>query len=245
MVSEGRDVHIEFLTDRGLIAVQGPGMASALQPLTDIDLSNLTFMTSRIGTVAGVENCRVTRCGYTGEDGVEISVDDQHCQKVTEALLETGEVALAGLGARDSLRLEAGLCLYGNDIDESTSPVEAGLAWTIPKARRTIGGYPGADIILKHLSEGVKRKRVGFISGGPPARGHADIENTDGVKIGEITSGCPSPTLGKGVNVSMGYVDKKFAKIGTKLDLVVRNKKVQATVTKMPFVKSNYYTRKN
>merc|ERR1719228_1294869 len=195
-----------------------------------------------VGTVAGIEGCRVTRCGYTGEDGVEISVLEKDCANLVETLLNSsGNPALAGLGARDSLRLEAGLCLYGNDIDTTTTPVEASLAWTIPKTRRSHGGFPGAEVILKQLKEGVDRKRVGFLSKGPPARGHTDILDEEGNKVGEITSGCPSPTLGSGTNVSMGYVDKKVSKVGTNLYFQVRNKRVEATVAKMPIVQSNYF----
>lgn len=242
MQAIGKDLAIEFVDDMGLVAVQGPLTAQALQPLTNIDLRNLLFMRSAMGTVAGIDGCRVTRCGYTGEDGVEISVPEDKCQSLVEAIMESqSDVALAGLGARDSLRLESGLCLYGNDIDETTSPVEAGLTWTIGKPRRAKGGFPGSDVILDHLKNGVTRKRVGLISKGPPARSHTDIVSSDGEKVGEITSGCPSPSLGKGINVSMGYVEKKVAKNGTVLQLNVRNKLIEAVVTKMPFVPSQYY----
>ena len=234
---EGRDVSLEFVEDRGLIALQGPSMMSCLQPLTGLDLARLGFMSSMVGTVAGIVGCRVTRCGYTGEDGVEISVPEKDCANLVETLLSSsGNPALAGLGARDSLRLEAGLCLYGNDIDSTTTPVEATLGWTIPKTRRVTGGFPGADIILSQLREGASRKRVGFLSKGPPARGHTHILDAEGNKVGEVTSGCPSPSLGSGTNVSMGYVDTSVSKVGTNLYFQVRNKRVEATVAKMPFV---------
>jgi len=245
MQKEGGDVHIEFIDDRGLVALQGPSMMDALQPLTKIDLTKLGFMTRAIGSVAGIEDCIVTRCGYTGEDGVEISVPENKTRELVEGLLSSkGNPALAGLGARDSLRLEAGLCLYGNDIDKSTTPVEATLAWTIPKVRRANGGFPGSDIILNQLKSGATKKRVGFLSKGPPARGHTIVQDKQGNKVGEITSGCPSPSLSNGNNVSMGYVDKQVSKIGTELDLVIRNKKFPATITKMPFVPTNYYSIK-
>merc|ERR1712212_1077352 len=129
---------------------------------TDLQLNKLGFMHSAVANVAGID-CRVTRCGYTGEDGVELSCPAHQTQALAEAILGSkGNPCLAGLGARDSLRLEAGLCLYGNDIDETTSPIEATLAWTIPKTRRATGGFPGSDVILKQLREGVGRKRVGF-----------------------------------------------------------------------------------
>lgn len=242
MQADGKDVSLEFIDDMGLVALQGPRMSEALQPLTDIELNKLGFMQSSVGTVAGIENCRVTRCGYTGEDGVEISVDDTKTKHLVEALLQSsGEPALAGLGARDSLRLEAGLCLYGNDIDETTTPVEATLAWTIPKSRRVSGGFPGAEVILKQLKDGATRKRVGFLSSGPPVRGHMDIVDQQGNVVGMTTSGCPSPSLGKGNNISMGYVDKKMSKNGTELYIVVRKKKVPAVVSKMPFCPTNYF----
>lgn len=242
MKKMGKDVTLEFIEDRGLVALQGPTMMTCLQPLTNIDLSKLGFMSSTVGVVAGIEGCRLTRCGYTGEDGVEISVLEKDCANLVEALLTSaGNPALAGLGARDSLRLEAGLCLYGNDIDATTTPVEATLAWTIPKTRRATGGFPGADIILKQLKEGADKKRVGFLSKGPPARGHTSVLDAEGNKVGELTSGCPSPSIGSGTNVSMGYVNKNVSKVGTPLFLQVRNKKIETTVSKMPFVPSNYF----
>eukprot|EP00091_Calanus_sinicus_P013269 TRINITY_DN29488_c0_g1_i1.p1 TRINITY_DN29488_c0_g1~~TRINITY_DN29488_c0_g1_i1.p1 ORF type:complete len:253 (-),score=58.23 TRINITY_DN29488_c0_g1_i1:73-831(-) len=242
MKKMGKDVTLEFIEDRGLVALQGPTMMTCLQPLTNIDLSKLGFMTSTVGVVAGIEGCRITRCGYTGEDGVEISVLEKDCANLVEALLNSaGNPALAGLGARDSLRLEAGLCLYGNDIDATTTPVEATLAWTIPKTRRATGGFPGAEIILKQLKEGADKKRVGFLSKGPPARGHTNVLDAEGNKVGELTSGCPSPSIGSGTNVSMGYVNKSVSKLGTPLFLQVRNKKIETTVSKMPFVPANYF----
>lgn len=147
---QGLDVDIEILEERGLLAVQGPLMASLLQPHIDISLKNLYFMTTSLATVCGVPNCRVTRCGYTGEDGVEISVPPQEAGDIVEKLLDSskGALKLAGLGARDSLRLEAGLCLYGNDMDEKTNPVEASLSWLVAKCRRTTADFPGAPNIL-------------------------------------------------------------------------------------------------
>ncbi len=240
---KGGDVTVEFIEDRGLLAVQGPEAAAIVQSVAaKVDMSKLPFMASVVTTVAGIDNCRITRCGYTGEDGVEISIPETHVTTVASALLESkaGSAKLAGLGARDSLRLEAGLCLYGNDIDETTSPVEAGLTWTISKRRRASKDFPGAEIILSHIKEKPKRKRVGLVSKGPPARDHCKILNENGEEIGEVTSGCPSPSLG--VNVAMGYVPASMSKNGTKLRLQVRNKLVDAEVTKMPFVATNYYS---
>ena len=190
MKAAGKDVTLEFIDDRGLVALQGPSMVQCLQPLTSTDLTQLGFMTSVVTEVAGVAGCRVTRCGYTGEDGVEISVPQDRAVHLVETILGSGgQPALAGLGARDSLRLEAGLCLYGNDIDETTTPIEAALAWLIPKTRRARGGFPGESVIKRQLQEGVTRKRVGLLSKGAPARSHAVILDGEGNKVGEVTSG--------------------------------------------------------
>lgn len=217
-------------------------MAQVVQEGASVDLSKLTFMNSTIATLFGIENCRITRCGYTGEDGVEISVPTDRTVELAEALMASKitDVRLAGLGARDSLRLEAGLCLYGNDIDENTTPIEGTLAWTIAKRRRQEANFPGADHILKQLKDKPKKKRVGFISKGPPARGGTPILDAEGkVIIGHITSGCPSPSLK--VNVAMGYVDAGHAKNGTEVKFEVRKKTIDAKVSKMPFVPAGYY----
>lgn len=242
MRSKGMDVDVEVVIN-GLIAVQGPQMVAAVQPgLKDVDLNKLTFMTSVETELFGVPGCRVSRCGYTGEDGVEISIPVEHTQSIVEQLLasQTADVKLAGLGARDSLRLEAGLCLYGNDIDEDTTPVEGTLLWTISKRRRAEANFPGASVILQMIKDKPKRKRVGFVSKGAPVRGGAAIYDESGERqIGEVTSGCPSPTLK--VNVSMGYVETPSAKVGTTVKLEVRKKKIDAVVSKMPFVPANYF----
>ncbi|CAL8368854.1 unnamed protein product [Lota lota] len=235
----GLDVNLEFL-DQALIALQGPSMSRVLQAGVKEDLGKLTFMTSSLATVFGVPDCRVTRCGYTGEDGVEISVPLSRVVELTEKLLANSEVKLAGLGARDSLRLEAGLCLYGNDIDDTTTPVEATLVWTIGKRRRKARDFPGADIIVPQIKAKTARKRVGLVSTGPPVRQHTPILSPDGEVIGEVTSGCPSPCLKK--NVSMGYVEAAFAKNGTAVQVEVRKKAVPAVVSKMPFVPTNYFS---
>lgn len=238
----GGDVEVEIICN-GLLALQGPSAGKVMQDAVDFDMNTLPFMTNRQCSVYGISDCRVTRCGYTGEDGVEISVPSDKSVELAIRLMNSkeGKVKLIGLGARDSLRLEAGLCLYGNDIDETTSPVEAALMWTIGKRRRQDGDFPGAEIILEQIKQKPKRKRVGVISEGPPARGGTKIYNESGtVQIGELTSGCPSPSLKK--NVSMGYVETAFSKVGTSVQLEVRKKMVQATVSKMPFLKCNYFT---
>uniref|UniRef100_H3CHM0 Aminomethyltransferase n=1 Tax=Tetraodon nigroviridis TaxID=99883 RepID=H3CHM0_TETNG len=235
----GFDVDLEFLEDAALIALQGPSMSRVLQEGLKEDLGKLTFMTSQMATVFGVPDCRITRCGYTGEDGVEISVPQSRVVEVTDKLLAHSEVKLAGLGARDSLRLEAGLCLYGNDIDETTTPVEATLVWTIGKRRRQSKDFPGADVVIPQIKAKTARKRVGLISTGPPVRQHTPILSPDGKVIGQVTSGCPSPCLK--MNVAMGYVDTAFAKNGTAIQVEVRKRAVPATVSKMPFVPTKHY----
>lgn len=206
-------------------------------------LDQLYFMSSFVTTLAGIPNVRITRCGYTGEDGVEISVASSQAQKLTESLLESGVLKLAGLGARDSLRLEAGLCLYGSDIDSKTTPVEAALAWLVTKRRRTTRDFPGADVILGQLKEGASRRRVGLQMLGtkpPPARSGVAIFS-QGQQVGQVTSGCPSPSAGR--NIAMGYVAENLKAPGTKVEFKVRDKLYEAEVTKMPFVKANYYNR--
>ncbi|XP_065067214.1 aminomethyltransferase, mitochondrial-like [Rhopilema esculentum] len=235
------DVAIEFLDDKSLLALQGPEAAKVLQNGVSADLSSLKFMNSFTSDIFSIPGCRITRCGYTGEDGFEISVSSDKAVALAEAFLDSGKevVELAGLGARDSLRLEAGLCLYGNDIDEETTPVEATLVWTIGKRRRTLKDFPGAKIILDQIKAKPKMKRVGLLSSGPPARGGTKVFNEEGKEIGYVTSGCPSPSLKK--NVAMAYVPLGQSKIGTKMILKVYKKEIPTEVVKMPFLAANYY----
>lgn len=240
---QGKYVDVKFFDplERSLLALQGPGAASALQPLVKIDLTKFFFMSSTALEIAGIKDCRLTRCGYTGEDGFEISIPDGHATFIAEALLDskTSNVKPAGLGARDSLRLEAGLCLYGSDIDTTTTPIEAALAWLVAKRRRAERNFPGAEIIMKQLESGVTRRRVGIrMEKGPPAR-HGVKIFSNGSEIGEITSGSPSPSLSG--NVGMGYVKEVFKKAGTKVELKIREKFYEAEVGKMPFTKPGYY----
>ncbi|NXW93214.1 GCST protein, partial [Alopecoenas beccarii] len=242
----GSDVHLE-VSDNALLALQGPSMARVLQAGLSDDLAKLSFMNSITTTVFGVPGCQVTRCGYTGEDGVEISVPAGRAVELAERLLGVPDVWPAGLAARDSLRLEAGLCLYGNDIDETTTPVEAGLLWTLGKRRRAAMDFPGAAIIMAQVKEKPKRKRVGLTSEGPPIReaaGAASPHSPPCVPMspGTVTSGCPSPSLGK--NIAMGYVEAAHSRAGTALTVEVRKKQHPALVTKMPFVPTQYYTAK-
>ena len=240
--SKGNDVSFEILS-RGLLALQGPKSAKCLQKLVTIDLSKLNFMTSVVTNVCGVNECRITRCGYTGEDGFEISIPSEKTALVANTLLLSfdGEVRLAGLGARDTLRLEAGLCLYGNDIDEKTTPIEAGLTWTIGKRRRQTADFIGAPVILKQLKDKPQKRRIGLIgtTSGPPARGHTPVLDVKTQEvIGEVTSGCPSPSLKK--NIAMAYLPSS-KKIGSKVICNIRGKQLEYEIVKMPFISTNYY----
>lgn len=239
---KGKEVDVKFFDpmEKALLAFQGPAAAKVLQEMTKVNLSELYFMNTADADIIGIPDCRITRCGYTGEDGFEISIPADKATQVAEALLESkvGNVKLAGLGARDSLRLEAGLCLYGSDIDELTTPIEAGLAWLVAKRRRAERDFPGAQRILSQLKDGCERRRVGIKSSGPPAR-HGIQIYANNVEIGEITSGCPSPSLGG--NVAMGYVKESFKKVHTKVDLKIRDKFHATEISKMPFIPANYY----
>uniref|UniRef100_A0A8W4FF04 Aminomethyltransferase, mitochondrial n=1 Tax=Sus scrofa TaxID=9823 RepID=A0A8W4FF04_PIG len=237
----GLSLCFEFGGQRCLTS-QGPTAAQVLQAGVTDDLRKLPFMTSAVMEVFGVSGCRVTRCGYTGEDGVEISVPAAEAVRLATALLENPEVKLAGLAARDSLRLEAGLCLYGNDIDEHTTPVEGSLSWTLGKRRRAAMDFPGASVIVPQLKSKVQRRRVGLTCEGAPVRAHSPILSTEGTVIGTVTSGCPSPCLKK--NVAMGYVPYEHSRPGTLLLVEVRRKQQVAVVSKMPFVPTSYYTLK-
>lgn len=249
MRSNGSDVKLERMDQNGLLALQGPLANYVLQAGVankGFDVSKLPFMSTTELEVFGVGNCRVTRCGYTGEDGFEISVPIENTEMLAERLrsFEDGKVCkLAGLGARDTLRLEAGLCLYGNDINEVTTPIEAGLAWTIHKRRRLEKNFPGAEIILNQLVEKPKIRRVGLKllkKTGPSARQHMKILDAEGANgIGEVTSGCLSPSLDE--QIGMGYVETKFAKAGTKIQVEIRGRKYDAEVVKMPFVPTKYF----
>mmetsp|Transcript_13930 Transcript_13930/g.26778 ORF Transcript_13930/g.26778 Transcript_13930/m.26778 type:complete len:429 (-) Transcript_13930:1780-3066(-) len=236
--SSGKDVTMTTHEDRALLAVQGPEAANTLQKLVDIDLSTMYFSHFTVAPIKGIESF-ITRTGYTGEDGFEISIPNEGAHEIIEALLASGPLKLAGLGARDSLRLEAGLCLYGNDLEMHISPIEAGLTWTISKSRREACDFVGGDVIKKQLADGVGIRRIGLICKGAPARTHSKILNMEGEEIGEITSGGFSPCLKK--NIAMGYVKKGYQKSGTELKVEVRKRVSDAVVTKMPFVPAKYH----
>jgi aminomethyltransferase len=223
--------------DRALLALQGPLAADVLERHSP-GISQMTFMQAKRVTVAGAPAI-VSRTGYTGEDGFEISIEGKDAEKVARALLKEAEVLPIGLGARDSLRLEAGLCLYGHDMDDSIDPVEANLVWSMGKRRKEARDYPGADRIARHLQDGAAKKRVGLRpEGRAPAREGTEIADKSGRIVGRVTSGGFGPSLN--APLAMGYVEKDFAANGTKLDLIVRGKALGAEVVAMPFVPNRY-----
>ena len=236
---------VEALDDRALIALQGPEASKALARIAP-EVAAMTFMQVARVHLAGTE-CVISRSGYTGEDGFEISVPATQAEALVRKILAEPEVKPIGLGARDSLRLEAGLCLYGHDIDPTTSPVEASLVWALSKARRPggvrPGGFPGASVIERQLAGGVARKRVGLRGlERVPVREGAELfagPEPGAAKIGRVTSGAPGPTLG--APVAMSYVTTAQASIGTKVFAEVRGRRVPMEVTRMPFVPQRYH----
>ena len=230
-------VRLSVRADRALLALQGPaaeGVMARLGPAAVL----LPFLGVAEVAIAGVP-CLVSRSGYTGEDGFEISAPAAAAERLADTLLADPDVAPAGLGARDSLRLEAGLCLYGSDIDRSTSPVEAGLAWTIGKRRRAAWDFPGAARIRRELETEPRRLRVGILpEGRAPARAGTAVHAADGTPIGEITSGGFGPSLN--APVAMGYVRRDLAADGTPVALAVRGRMLPARIAPMPFVPHRY-----
>jgi aminomethyltransferase len=228
---------VEELTGQALLALQGPAAVAVLERLCPA-ASALAFMQSAAASVAGV-SCRIARSGYTGEDGFEISVAATDAEGLARRLLAEPEVAPAGLGARDSLRLEAGLCLYGHELTPQTTPVEAGLGWTIGKRRRREGGFPGAGIILGQLEDGPSRKLVGLRpEGRAPAREGTEVHDSAGARIGEVTSGGFGPTVGG--PIALGYVTSGHAAPATAVQLSIRARPHPAKVVGLPFVPHRY-----
>ncbi len=228
--------------DRALLALQGPEAVKVLERLAP-QVAKMTFMQFAPVTLLGVE-CYVSRSGYTGEDGFEISVPAEHAEALARHLLAQPEVEAIGLGARDSLRLEAGLCLYGHDMNEKTTPIEASLLWAISKARRAdgprAGGFPGAETVFAQQQSGVARKRVGLLPlERTPVREGAEVVNADGNVIGSICSGGFGPTLG--APLAMGYLDTAYTPLDTDVWAIVRGKRVPMKVSKLPFVAQRYY----
>lgn len=230
-------IELQIMSDRALLALQGPAAGDVMAKLSP-EAGALSFMAARNVRIASFD-CHVSRSGYTGEDGYEISVPAASAVELMKLLSSDDRVQPIGLGARDSLRLEAGLCLYGHDIDTATSPIEAGLAWSIQKRRRAEGGFPGAARIQQELKDGPSRLRVGIKPDGrAPAREGAEIVDASSAKIGVITSGGFGPTVNG--PIAMGYVASAHAKPGTAVQLMVRGKPMPASVVTMPFAPHRY-----
>ena len=234
-----KETELALLENRALLALQGPEAVTVLARFVS-GCTDMPFMSMRQSDSA-YGDLFVSRCGYTGEDGFEISVEADQAEALARALLAEAEVEPVGLGARDTLRMEAGLCLYGHDIDETTTPVEAGLTWSISKRRREEGGFPGDAIIKAQLRDGPPRKLVGIQpEGRAPARDGVEIRDSNDRPVGTITSGGYSPSLER--PIAMGYVEAGMAAAGSAVQLVMRGgKRHPASVQKMPFVAHNYY----
>jgi aminomethyltransferase len=221
--------------ETSLLAVQGPNAIKTLQKLTDVDLSSMEYYTFKVGTMAGIENVIISNTGYTGAGGFELYVMNADAKKMWDAIFEAGKefnIMPAGLGARDTLRLEKGFCLYGHDIDDTTSPIEAGLGW-ITKFTKN---FVNAEYHKSLKENGVERKLVGFemVDRGGISRQHHKIMNSAGEEIGEVTSGTQSPSLNKAIG--MGYVSTPYSKAETEIFISIRDKQVKAKVVKVPFL---------
>lgn len=233
-------VSLQRRDDLALLALQGPKAADVVARYV-ASATDMGFMTSETCRFDGAD-CTISRSGYTGEDGFELSVPAEHVETVARALLGNPEVLPIGLGARDSLRLEAGLPLYGHDIDETTSPVEADLVFAVSKRRREDGGFPGAARVMRELAEGAPRKRVGLdVEGKAPAREGAQLCDASGRSVGVVTSGGYGASVGS--PIAMGYVETALAAPGTKLIIPVRGREIPATVAALPFVPHRYFRK--
>jgi len=236
------NVSLETTDDRALLAIQGPKAADIVARHCPNSIE-MGFMSARAAAFDGMD-CAISRSGYTGEDGYEISVRNGDAEAVARILLAEAEILPIGLGARDSLRLEAGLPLYGHDLDEMTSPIEADLAFAVSKRRRNEGGFPGADRILRELSQGPARRRVGLmIEGKAPARQGAEIRDVSGRQIGIVTSGGYGATLES--PIAMGYVESDQSKPGAAVTLAVRGRDLAARIVSLPFVPHRYFRKAN
>jgi aminomethyltransferase len=239
----GDGIELEVLDDRELIAIQGPTAAAALARIQP-EVASMVFMDSREISIDGVD-CIISRSGYTGEDGYDISLPSADTDRLVRLFLDQPEIEAIGLGARDSLRLESGLCLYGHDLDNATTPLEGSLIWAISPCRRATGeragGFPGADKILDQITnKNWTRKRVGLLGEGrAPIREGAELFDAEGNKIGVVTSGTYGPTIE--APVAMGYVETAFSKLDTQVFAEVRGKKLPMTVSRMPFIEQRYF----
>jgi len=231
-----KDVEMHNISDQtSLLAIQGPKAADALQTLTDVDLASMEYYTFVKGTFAGVDNVVISATGYTGAGGFEIYFENQYADQIWDAIFKAGapyNIQPIGLGARDTLRLEMGFCLYGNDIDDTTSPIEAGLGW-ITKFSKS---FTNSEALLAQKEAGIQKKLVGFemIDRGIPRHDY-EIADAEGNIIGKVTSGTQAPSLQKAIG--MGYIAKDFAKEGTEVFILIRNTPIKAKVVKFPFYK--------
>ncbi|KQR72390.1 glycine cleavage system aminomethyltransferase GcvT [Pedobacter sp. Leaf176] len=231
-----KDVEMHNISDKtSLLAIQGPKAADALQSLTEVDLASMEYYTFVKGTFAGIDNVVISATGYTGAGGFEIYFDNEHADKIWDAIFEAGKayhIKPIGLGARDTLRLEMGFCLYGNDIDDSTSPIEAGLGWITKFSK----AFTNSENLLAQKEAGIQKRLVGFemIDRGIPRHDY-EIADADGNIIGKVTSGTQAPSLQKAIG--MGYVAKDFAKEGSEIFINIRNTPIKAKVVKFPFYK--------
>jgi aminomethyltransferase len=231
-----KSVEMHNISDKtSLLAVQGPKAAEALQSLTEIDLASMEYYTFTKGVFAGVDNVVVSATGYTGAGGFEIYCDNEHAEEIWNAIFEAGapfNIKPIGLGARDTLRLEMGFCLYGNDIDDTTSPIEAGLGWVTKFSK----AFTNSEALLAEKEAGVKRRLIGFemIDRGIPRHDYEIVDEAGNV-IGKVTSGTQSPSLQKAIG--MGYVTKENSKEGSEIYISIRNNKIKAKVVKFPFYK--------
>ena len=227
------DATVEDVSDAtALLALQGPEAARILQPFTNVDLSTIEYYHFAIGTVAGIPDVIISRTGYTGEDGFELYFPNQHAVAIWNALTATGEVTPAGLGARDTLRLEMGMALYGNDIDDTVTPLEANLGWLVKLKK---GEFVGRDALAKQKAEGVKRKLVGFTSNERAFPRHGYPVFVNGEPSGEVKSGTMSPSLN--IPIGTAYAPVASTAEGSELEIEIRGKRIPARVTKMPFYK--------
>lgn len=231
-----KDVEMHNISDKtSLLAIQGPRAADALQSLTDVDLGSMEYYNFVKGTFAGVGNVVISATGYTGAGGFEIYFENEHADKIWDAIFEAGaayHIKPIGLGARDTLRLEMGFCLYGNDIDDTTSPIEAGLGWITKFTKK----FTNSEALLQQKEQGIKKKLVGFemIDRGIPRHDY-EITDSEGRIIGKVTSGTQSPSLQKAIG--MGYIEKGMDKEGTEIFINIRNNKIRAKIVKFPFFK--------
>ena len=248
----GDRIKLEFPQDKALIALQGPRAADVFQNVlgTSLDLSRMSFLTAKVHNIAKIDaECMISRCGYTGEDGFEIAVPKEKAIALAELFLNEkcgGReqiTKMTGLGCRDTLRLECGMCLYGHELNESIGPIESQLSWTIGKRRKQEGGFYGYEIIKKQMGSGVPMRRCGFLTSGMAAREQTEIFDDKGNKVGHVTSGAYSPTLKR--PIGMAYVKVPLHKNGTKLQVNNRGKMQPITISKIPFVETKYYRAPN